>query len=71
MTDGPHTNWALVRGGDIPDALDHLGDLLRPMDRPTPKMTTCVHVEVALRDLANRIRRERESSGPGERSGDR
>jgi hypothetical protein len=52
--DGPFTDWALVQSGDIADAIDHLADQLRPMDRAVPKMSTFVAVEVALRDIAAR-----------------
>ncbi len=65
MAENSHTNWALVERGDIPDALDHLADLLMPPDRVVPKMSTCVHVNVALRDLAKQIRRERETDDSG------
>lgn len=54
---GPFTDWELVQSGPIADAIDHLADLLRPLDRAVPKMSTCVHVEVALRDIAERVRK--------------
>jgi len=57
------TDWALIREGDIPDAIDHLADQLLPPDRPAPKPTTCVRIEVGLRDLASRLRTERSADG--------
>ena len=54
--DGPFADWELVKSGNIADAIDHLADQLRPPDRAVPKMSTCVSVEVALRDIAERIR---------------
>jgi hypothetical protein len=61
--DGPFTDWELVHSGDIADAIDHLADQLVPSDRAVPKMTTCVAVEVALRDLAERVRRNEAAPG--------
>lgn len=54
--DGPLTDWRLVQSGDLADAIDHLANQLMPPDRAVPKMSTCVVVEVGLRDIAARIR---------------